>query len=216
VSPAGAQLPFGLVLRRALRHQRVRHGDEDAVAQPPVDDHVAARLEEVRHGALVDDRDGGSPLDVAKLEPKPGGMRVAGRRADDLAHQRNTPLMARELARPQRRRAAAGDGCVQQEDREDGGDRERDDEARWASSTSHPAILVCGRTPELEFENGLPPPWNCAVATTHLETLAGFGAGSSCHVKRILIDVLGVSDVPLIPCWFPGQEPHLNQPRRNT
>ena len=51
-------------------------------------------------------------------------------------------MMAGELARAEHRRTAARDGRVEQEDREDGRDRKRDDEARWASSTSHPAILV--------------------------------------------------------------------------
>ena len=171
-------------------------------------------------------------------------MRVAGRRADDLAHQRNPPVMAGELARPEQRRTAARDGRVEQEDREDGRDRERDDEARWASSTSHPAILVrsprddprfpgglwavdggqgpgqrrlvagfldhrvhhgshhlrgdlldsratllgkagelLARTSELVLEDCLRVAVECAVATTHLATTAGLGAGSDSRTR---------------------------------
>jgi hypothetical protein len=53
-------------------------------------------------------------------------MRIAGLRADHLAHQRNPPVMAGELARAEHRRTAARDGRVEQEDRENGRDRERD------------------------------------------------------------------------------------------
>jgi hypothetical protein len=82
-------------------------------------------------------------------------MRVAGRLAHDLAHQRNAPLMAGELARPERGRAPTRDGRVEQEDREDGGDRERDDKARWVSSTGHPAILVRSPRDDPRFPGGL-------------------------------------------------------------
>ena len=152
--------------------------------------------------------------------------------------------MVGELARANHRRTTARDGCVQQEDREDGRDRERDDEARWASFTSHPAILVrsprndprfpgglCavdggqgpgqrrlmagfldhrvhhrrhnpdgdlleGRatllgkpgkllagTSELVLEDFLRVAVECAVATTHLATTAGLGAGSDSRTR---------------------------------
>ena len=153
--------------------------------------------------------------------------------------------MAGELARPDHRRAAPRDGRVEQEDREDGRDRERDDKARWASSTSHPAILVrsprddprfprglwgpvdggqgpgqrrlvaglldhrvhhsrhdpggdllesratllgkpgklFARTPELVLEDFLRVAVECAVATTHLATTAGLGAGSDSRTR---------------------------------
>ena len=66
--------------------------------------------------------------------------------------------MAVQLARANHRRAAARDRRVEQEDGEDGRDRERDDETRWASSTSHPAILVRSPRDDPRF-----PGWLLAV-----------------------------------------------------
>jgi len=152
--------------------------------------------------------------------------------------------MAGELAGPDYRCTAPRDGRVEQEDREDGRDRERYDKARWASSTSHAAILVrsprddprfpgglravdggqgpgqrrlaagfldhrvhhrrhdpgrdllesratllgkpgklFARTPELVLEDFLRVAVECAVATTHLATTAGLGAGSDSRTR---------------------------------
>lgn len=66
--------------------------------------------------------------------------------------------MVGEIARADYRRAAARDRRVEQEDGEDGRDGERDDETRWASSTSHPAILVRSPRDDPRFPGRL-----CAV-----------------------------------------------------
>jgi hypothetical protein len=63
--------------------------------------------------------------------------------------------MAGKLAGTERGRAAPRAGRVEQEDREDGRDRERDDKARWASSTSHAAILVRSPRDDPRFPGGL-------------------------------------------------------------
>ena len=66
--------------------------------------------------------------------------------------------MVGELARADYRRTAARDRRVEQEDGENRRDRERDDETRWASSTSHPAILVRSPRDDSRF-----PGWLLAV-----------------------------------------------------
>lgn len=63
--------------------------------------------------------------------------------------------MVGEIARADYRRAAARDRRVEQEDGEDRRDRERDDETRWATSTSHPAILVRSPRDDPRFPGGL-------------------------------------------------------------
>src|SRR5581483_4578279 len=71
-----------LVLRGALRDERARLADEDAVPQVPVQVDVATGPEEVGHGSGVDDRDDGLAVDVAQAEAKPAGVRVSPNRAE--------------------------------------------------------------------------------------------------------------------------------------
>ena len=69
-------------------------------------------------------------------------MRVARDGADDPADERDSFRVPGELARPERRRAAAREGRVDEEDGEDRRDRERDDEPRRAPFAAHAAILA--------------------------------------------------------------------------
>ena len=132
----------GRVLRRALRHERVRLGDERAVRVAAVDDDVAAELELVGHAAAVDDRDARVAVDVGDAEAQPV-RRVAGalHRADDAADERDQALVALQLARRELRGAAAGDRDVEQEDREHRRDREREHETDRTRVPGHAGIV---------------------------------------------------------------------------
>src|ERR671918_780276 len=125
---SGTSVFLRLVLRRALRHERVLLGDEDAASElaPHVD--VAADLEEIWHGARVDDRHARCPVDVAQGEAQAVAARVSVDRPHDAAGEAHVPGMVGELARSQRRRRAAREARVEQEDGEDRRDGERDDE----------------------------------------------------------------------------------------
>ena len=58
------------------------------------------RPEEVRHGAFVDDRDGGGALHVAEPEVEPGTVRIAADRLQHAAGRETVPAWpARELGR---------------------------------------------------------------------------------------------------------------------
>ena len=69
-------------------------------------------------------------------------MRIARRFPDDDPDERDATRVPDELARLKRRRAAAGNRRVEQEDGKDSRHRERDDEPRRAASTSHAGIVV--------------------------------------------------------------------------
>ena len=58
------------VLRRALRDQRARFGDERAALEPPLDHDVAADLEEVRNRARVPHGYRGGRFEPMSLSPK--------------------------------------------------------------------------------------------------------------------------------------------------
>ena len=73
--------------------------DEDAVAQRPVDDDVASRLEQVGNAAVVHDRRrvraSPSPMSLTRKRRPPVVCGVALRRADDLADERRRHRCAR-------------------------------------------------------------------------------------------------------------------------
>ena len=76
--------------------------DEGPVRVPSAGDHdVAAGAEEVGHRALVEDRHVllVRALDVAEHEAHAGAVRVAGRRADHTARERDLAGLRRQLAR---------------------------------------------------------------------------------------------------------------------
>ena len=124
-------------------------------------------LEQVRHGARVDHRHARCTGDVPDPEPQPVRVRVPGGRAGHFADERDLALPAVQLARLDRRRAA-GNRHVEQEDREHGGDRERDDEPNRAW-TSHGQSLARSRTApyrEQEVSHGLENPQARDVRST--------------------------------------------------
>src|SRR5437763_12540934 len=134
---------LGRVLRRALRYERPGHRDEGSLLHAAVDHDIPALAEKVRYGAVVDDGDALAAADVLDAEAHTGrAVRLAGDAPDDLADERDAPGVARELARLQRRRAAAGESRVDEEDRKNPRDRERDDEPRRAPFAAHAAILA--------------------------------------------------------------------------
>src|SRR5918996_2067854 len=143
---SGTSVFLRLVLRRALRHERVLLRDEDAASEltPHVD--VTADLEEVGHRARVDDRDGRRPVDVAQREAQAVAACVSVDRPHDAAGEAHVTRVVGELARAQRRRRAAREARVEQEDGEDRRDGERDDEARRAAPLGHaPSLPMDGR-----------------------------------------------------------------------
>ena len=101
-------------------------------SEPPVDDDVAADLEEIRNRARVDDRRRSSRLPPMSLSRKrrPPACASPRDRPDDEPGELHLARAARELARRERRVPAAGDRRVEQEDGEHRRDRERDDEPR--------------------------------------------------------------------------------------
>jgi hypothetical protein len=76
-------------------------------------------------------------LDVAQPEVEARAVCVAARIADDLADERHLAVVIDELARADGRRPAARDRGIEEEDREDGRDRERDDQARRTAVPGH-------------------------------------------------------------------------------
>jgi hypothetical protein len=104
-------------------------GDEDAVCVAAVDDDVPPGLEHVGHAAAIDDRHGVRAADVTDPEVKPVlRVPVAAGVTNHPANERNGLRVTRELARLQLCLAPARDRHVQQEHREHGCDRQRDDE----------------------------------------------------------------------------------------
>src|ERR671930_2710638 len=97
------------VFRRTLRDHRARLGDEHAVAEPPFDDDVPPGLEEIGHGARVDDRNGRhtGAADVTHLEAEALRVRVPAHGPEDLPSELHLARVTGELTRANRRVPAA-------------------------------------------------------------------------------------------------------------
>src|SRR5262249_5952382 len=102
---------------------------------------VTACPEAVRLGPMEDDRNLDvlvRPVDVAEAETEAvRSVRVAGDRSQHVAADAHLAAMAGELARFQRRRGAARDRVVDEEDRERGCHRERNHEPHRVPTPLH-------------------------------------------------------------------------------
>ena len=104
--------------------------------------HVPAGLEEIGDRALVDDRYGRRAVDVTQGETLARAACIAAYGPEHDSREAYLPRMIRKLARAQRRRRPAREARVEQEDRERGSNRERDDETRRASPPAHAPSLA--------------------------------------------------------------------------
>ena len=118
------------VLRGALRRQRVRRRDEVPLRSVPVT--TTSRPTGKRSGtrAVVDDRRArrGRPSTSRRTKRMPPAACASPRGRDDLADEQDVARGARQVARLDLRRAGPRDRRVEDEDRERGRDRQRDDE----------------------------------------------------------------------------------------
>src|SRR5205085_11554093 len=124
----------GGVLRRALRHERVRLCDERAVAERPLDHDLPPGAGTLGDAARAEDARAGAALAVVVLqrEPHAAVVRVAAHLPDDRSDQQDVARMLKQVARLDLRRSCARDRRVEDEDSERGGNRQRDHEAGWA------------------------------------------------------------------------------------